>query len=107
MSALRVLARMLGCHADDADDAMRSERGYRAALSRRSFPAAGAALATGKVFVPSVELERPNLWHQPYTDAIMRAMTLSLGFYGMASRYRLADADSLSPALLRELKNIP
>lgn len=51
MSALSELAKMLGVSADDADVAMRSDRGYRAALSRRSLFAAGAALAAGSVLV--------------------------------------------------------
>lgn len=36
MSALIQLARLFGVKLDAVDDAMRSERGYRAALSRRS-----------------------------------------------------------------------
>lgn len=50
MSALLQLAKLFRVHPDDVDAAMRSERGYRAALSRRSLFAAGAALAAGSVF---------------------------------------------------------
>lgn len=49
MNALNQVARMLGVRVDDADAAMKSERGYRAALSRRQLFAAGAALAVGSV----------------------------------------------------------
>lgn len=51
MSALSELAKLFLVHPDDVDAAMRSERGYRAAISRRSLFAAGAALAAGSVLV--------------------------------------------------------
>lgn len=47
---IATLARILGTTEQNAIDAAKSERGYRAAVSRRSFMAAGAALASGSVF---------------------------------------------------------
>ena len=47
---IEVLAKMFGVRVDQAEDAMRSERGYHAALSRRDLFAAGGALAAGSVF---------------------------------------------------------
>jgi hypothetical protein len=49
MSAMQELARIFGVKLDAVDDVLRSERGYRAAISRRSLFAAGAALAVGRV----------------------------------------------------------
>jgi len=49
MSALLQLSKLFGVKLDAVDDAMRSGRGYRAALTRRSLFAAGAALAVGSV----------------------------------------------------------
>ena len=51
MKALQTLAKMLGVRADLAEDAMHSESAARAALSRRSLFAAGAAMAAGTVLV--------------------------------------------------------
>ena len=62
MRALQIVAKMLGCHEDDADAAMRSERGYRAAMSRRSLLAAGAALAVGRTLFEGVGLPEINPW---------------------------------------------
>ena len=54
---------MLGIAEHQAEDALHSERAARAVLSRRSFFAAGAALAAGTAFteVP-VDLVRRPLW---------------------------------------------
>lgn len=49
MSAMLQLSRLFGVKIGAVEDAMRSERGYRAALTRRSLFAAGAALAVGSV----------------------------------------------------------
>ncbi len=49
MKHLQQLAKLFGVKLDAVEDAMRSERGYRAALSRRSLFAVGAALAVGSV----------------------------------------------------------
>jgi len=49
MSAMLQLAGLFGVRVDAVEDAMRSERGYRAALTRRNLFAAGAALAVGSV----------------------------------------------------------
>ena len=51
MSALLQLAKMFRVRPDDVDAAIRSERGYRAAITRRNLFAAGAALAAGSVLV--------------------------------------------------------
>lgn len=49
-SALQTFARMLGIAEHQAEDALHSERAAKAVLSRRSFFAAGAALAAGTAF---------------------------------------------------------
>jgi hypothetical protein len=64
MSALQSFARMLGIAQHQAEDALHSEHAARAVLSRRSFFAAGASLASGLVMVeiptvdPTLELLR-------------------------------------------------
>jgi len=62
MSALGVIARIFGVKIDDADAVMRSEKGYQAALSRRSLLAAAGAMVTGQVWVPSGELVTEPRW---------------------------------------------
>lgn len=64
MSALQYFASMLGIAQHQAEDALHAERAAHAVLSRRSFFAAGAALASGLVMVeiptvdPTLELLR-------------------------------------------------
>ena len=50
MTSLSRFARLLGLPAHQAEDALHSERAARAVLSRRSFFAAGGALAAGSAF---------------------------------------------------------
>ncbi len=56
MGALDTFAKLLGLPRHQAEDALHSERAAKAVLSRRSFFAAGAALAAGTVYAPSCEL---------------------------------------------------
>lgn len=84
MSALQSFARMLGIAQHQAEDALHSERAARAVLSRRSFFAAGSALASGLVMVelqpvdPMLELIRMiDRYKQEMEDFLRRLQHLN------------------------------
>lgn len=64
MSALDTFAKLLGLPRHQAEDALYSESAAHAVLSRRSFFAASAALATSTVYAPSCDL-----YVDPWADA--------------------------------------
>lgn len=79
---------MLGIAEHQAEDALRSERAARAVLTRRSFFAAGAALAAGTAFteVPIDLMSRP-LW---MNSTMLRMIAFAAAFAPLAYR---AEAD--------------
>jgi len=87
MSALSMLAKMLGVGEHQAEDALHSERCARVALSRRGFFAAGAALAGGAVFAGKVYAPPPvyvNPWPMSAEMAVLaRNMVMMMGAYTM------------------------
>jgi hypothetical protein len=100
MSALSTLAKMLGLADENAaDDAMRSERVYRATLSRRSLLAAAGALAAGTVMVPGSELVAPHPLHDwrdtgHMSAAIMYMATMAHGQFNLAISRRFVKVPS-------------
>lgn len=85
LATLRDFAKLVGLAPSDADEGLRSENSARAVLSRRSFFAAAAAMATATAFseggLPDcgfVRLARPLLLpirqriHQPFYDTLIR-----------------------------------
>lgn len=101
MNALQQLAKLLGVHVDNVDDAMRSERGYRAAISRRSLFAAGAALAAGSVLVggplPLRVFHDGHTWYAAHSWADYRDMLKE--HLGIAPEFEDDRYDSLAEAL--------
>lgn len=82
---LDVLCKLLGIREDQAEDALKSERAARHALSRRSFFGAAGMLTAGTVFSfgGSVAEHSPfqDVWREPSGSSLTTFDALLKSFY--------------------------